>query len=181
VAIGDAHGHYRGAFPVMYKPPAGNKQGVPVTVSVQVRLRNYTYWGTATRSFMAVPAERAPHITDLSIQLANVRGGRTAPCGHGYNRQGHVLPGCQIVTLTAPIQPRSHLIFTVHYPAAPELQQSFVATADAHGHYRGAFPVMYKPPAGSKGVPVRVTVQVWLRNYSYWGTTTLSFMDMPAG
>jgi hypothetical protein len=134
--------------------------------------------GTGTYALISVNG--VPRITDLGIQLASVRGGRTAPCSPAHDPKGNVLPGCQIVTLTAPIQAGSHLIFTVQYPAAPKLKQSFVATADAHGHYRGAFPVMYKPPAGSKGVPVKVTVQVWLRNYSYWGTTTLSFMDMPA-
>ena len=93
-----------------------------------------------------------------------------------------MLPGCQIVTLTAPVRPWSHLYFTVRYPAAPRLKQYFVATANASGHYRGAFPVMYNPPAGAgKGAAVNVTMRVDLRNYSYWGTATRSFMAMPAG
>jgi hypothetical protein len=136
--------------------------------------------GTGTYALISVKG--VPRSTGLGIQLASVRGGRTVPCAPAHDLQGNVLPGCQIVTLTAPIQAGSHLAFTVHYPAAPQLNQSFVATADAHGHYRGAFPVLYNPPAGSKqGVLVTVTVQVRLRNYSYWGTATRSFMAIPAG
>jgi hypothetical protein len=187
VATADGHGHYRGAFPVLYKPPAGSKQGVLVTVSVRVSLRNYSYWGTATRRFVAMPApsqpRRAPHTTPhatvLGFRLTRVVGGRTAPCAPAHDRQGHVLPGCQIVTVTAPAQ--SHLNFTVRYPDAPQLKQTFAATVDAHGHYRGAFPVMYKPAARNEPAAiVRVTVRVTLPNGSSWGTATLCFLDMPA-
>ena len=145
----------------------------------EVVLNNTIRPGTGT--YALIPVNAVHRITALGIQLAGVRGGRSAPCRSGYDREGRVVQGCQIVTLTAPIQAGSHLTFTVRYAAAPQLKQTFVATADGHGHYRGAFPVMYKPAARNEPAAiVRVTVRVTLPNGSSWGTATLCFLDMPA-
>jgi hypothetical protein len=55
VVTADAQGRYRGAFPVQYNPPARNKRGVTVTVTVVSTLPDGAYGGKKTIKFVATP------------------------------------------------------------------------------------------------------------------------------
>jgi hypothetical protein len=128
--------------------------------------------------YALVSRKAVPYITSLSVQLARIVGGRTTVCAPAHDRHGHVLSGCQIVSISAPA--RAHLTFTVRYAGAPKFTQSFVATVDRHGRYHGAFAVTYSPPARQRhGVAVTLTVVVALVDGAYGGTATITFVDLP--
>jgi hypothetical protein len=128
-------------------------------------------------SYTLIPSNRVPHISSLRVQLGRVSGGRTTACKIPRNAKGPVPSGCQIVTITAPA--RSRLSVTVRYTGTRKTQH-FVVTADAHGRYRGAFPVQYNPPARNKrGVTVTVTVVDTLPDGAYGGKKTIKFVAMP--
>jgi hypothetical protein len=55
VVTADARGRYRGAFPVTYNPPARNKRGVTVTVTVVSTLPDGAYAGKKTIKFVVTP------------------------------------------------------------------------------------------------------------------------------
>jgi hypothetical protein len=55
VVTADAQGRYRGAFPVQYNPPARNKRGVTVTVTVVSTLPDGAYGGKKTIKFVVTP------------------------------------------------------------------------------------------------------------------------------
>jgi hypothetical protein len=55
VVTADARGRYRGAFPVTYNPPARNKRGVTVTVTVVSTLPDGAYGGKKIIKFVAMP------------------------------------------------------------------------------------------------------------------------------
>jgi hypothetical protein len=132
-----------------------------------------------TGAYALMSSDRVAYVTSFNVKMAGVPGGRSTQCWSGYGRQRHVMPGCQIVTLAAPIKAGSHLTFTVSYAGAPQVKQSFVATADGSGHYQGAFPVMYMT-RNTQGVRVTVTLEVTLgKKYSYWSTATRCFVDLP--
>jgi hypothetical protein len=81
------------------------------------------------------------------------------------------------LNVTAPA--RSRLTITVRYSGSRKTQR-FVVTADAHGRYRGAFPVTYNPPARNKrGVTVTVTVVSTLPDGAYGGKKTIKFVVTP--
>jgi hypothetical protein len=128
-------------------------------------------------SYALISGNSVPRITGLSVQLGRVSGGRTAACKPPRNTKGSVPSGCQIVNITAPA--RSRLSVTVRY-AGTRKTQHFVVTVDAHGRYRGAFPVQYNPPARNKrGVTVTVTVVDTLPDGAYGGKKTIKFVAMP--
>jgi hypothetical protein len=62
VVSAGARGRYRGAFPVQYNPPARNKRGVIVTVTVVSTLPDGGYGGKKTIKFVVMPrpARQAP-------------------------------------------------------------------------------------------------------------------------
>jgi hypothetical protein len=128
-------------------------------------------------TYALISGNSVPHITSSRVQLGRVSGGRTAACKTPRNATGPVPSGCQIVNVTAPA--RSRLTITVRYGGTRKTQR-FVVTADAHGRYRGAFPVQYNPPARNKrGVTVTVTVVDTLPDGAYGGKKTIKFVAMP--
>jgi hypothetical protein len=128
-------------------------------------------------SYTLIPANSVPHLSRVSAKLRRVSGGRTAACKTPPPTTGRVPSGCQLLNVTAPA--RSQLTITMRY-AGTRKTQRFVVTADAHGRYRGAFPVKYNPPARNKrGVTVTLTVVSTLPDGAYGGKKTIKFVVMP--
>jgi hypothetical protein len=128
-------------------------------------------------SYTLIPANSVPHLSSVRAQVRRVSGGRTAACKTPPPTTGRVPSGCQLLNVTAPA--RSRLTITVRYSGSRKTQR-FAVTADAHGRYRGAFPVTYNPPARNKrGVTVTVTVVSTLPDGAYGGKKTIKFVVTP--
>jgi hypothetical protein len=150
-----------------FNPATGQWEEVP----------NNTIPPRTRTTYGLISGKRVPHITSSGVQLGRVIGGRTAGCKPPRNPKGSVPSGCQVLNVTAPA--RSHLSVTVSY-AGTRKTQHFVVTVDPHGHYHGAFPVTYNPPARNKqGVTATVTVVGTLPHGAYGGKKTIKFLALP--